>query len=54
VTKAWVDSGFKDDVAIRGAVHGIEQPRQPTGDTGTKAPEAHLIYETGISTLIAL
>jgi transposase len=24
VTKAWVDSGFKDDVAIHGAVHGID------------------------------
>jgi hypothetical protein len=32
----------------------IEQPRKPTGDTGTKAPEAHSIYETGISALIAL
>jgi hypothetical protein len=24
VTKAWVDAGFKDDVAIHGAVHGID------------------------------
>ncbi|GIG63566.1 DDE transposase [Longispora fulva] len=24
VTKAWVDSGFKDDVAIHGALHGID------------------------------
>jgi hypothetical protein len=24
VSKAWVDSGFKDDVAIHGAVRGID------------------------------
>jgi hypothetical protein len=24
VTKAWVDAGFKDDVAIHGAVRGID------------------------------
>lgn len=24
VTKAWVDTGFKDDVAIHGALHGID------------------------------
>ena len=24
VSKAWVDAGFKDDVAIHGAVHGID------------------------------
>jgi len=24
VTKAWVDAGFKDDVAIHGALHGID------------------------------
>jgi hypothetical protein len=24
VAKAWVDAGFKDDVAIHGAVHGID------------------------------
>lgn len=24
VTKAWVDAGFKDDVAIHGAIHGID------------------------------
>jgi transposase len=34
VTKAWVDAGFKDDVAIHGALLGIDVPQTP------KAPAA--------------
>jgi transposase len=33
VTKAWVDSGFKDDVAIYGAVHGIDVEQVKRSDT---------------------
>lgn len=33
VTKAWVDAGFKDDVAIHGAVHGIDVEQVKRGDT---------------------
>lgn len=33
VTKAWVDSGFKDDVAIHGAVHGIDVVQVKRSDT---------------------
>jgi len=33
VTKAWVDSGFKDDVAIHGAVHGIDVEQVLRSDT---------------------
>jgi hypothetical protein len=36
VTKVWVDSGFKDVVAIHGAVHGIdvEQVKRSAAATG--------------------
>jgi transposase len=33
VTKAWVDSGFKDDVAIHGAVLGIDVEQVKRSDT---------------------
>jgi hypothetical protein len=33
VTKAWVDSGFKDDVAIHGALHGIDVEQVNRSDT---------------------
>jgi transposase len=33
VTKAWVDSGFKDDVAIHGAVLGIDVEQVKHSDT---------------------
>ena len=33
VTKAWVDAGFKDDVAIHGAVHGIDVEQVKRSDT---------------------
>lgn len=33
VTKAWVDAGFKDDVAIHGALHGINVEQVKRGDT---------------------
>jgi transposase len=33
VTKAWVDSGFKDHVAIHGAVRGIDVEQVKRGDT---------------------
>lgn len=33
VTKAWVDAGFKDDVAIHGAVHGIDVEQVKRTDT---------------------
>jgi transposase len=33
VSKAWVDSGFKDDVAIHGAVHGIDVEQVKRSDT---------------------
>ena len=33
VTKAWVDSGFKDDVAIHGALHGIDVEQVKRSDT---------------------
>ena len=33
VTKAWVDRGFKDDVAIHGAVLGIDVEQVKRGDT---------------------
>jgi transposase len=35
VTKAWVDSGFKDDVAIHGALHGIDVEQVKRSDTAT-------------------
>ena len=34
VTKAWVDAGFKDDVAIHGAVLGIDVEQVKRSDTG--------------------
>jgi transposase len=34
VTKAWVDAGFKDDVAIHGAVLGIDVEQVKRADTG--------------------
>jgi len=33
VTKAWVDAGFKDDVAIHGAVPGIDVEQVKRSDT---------------------
>jgi hypothetical protein len=33
VTKAWVDAGFKDDVAIHGAVLGIDVEQVKRNDT---------------------
>jgi hypothetical protein len=33
VTKAWVDAGFKDDVAIHGAPHGIDVDQVKRSDT---------------------
>jgi hypothetical protein len=33
VTKTWVDSGFKDDVAIHGALHGIDVEQVRRSDT---------------------
>jgi hypothetical protein len=33
VTKAWVDAGFKDDVAIHGAVRGIDVEQVKRSDT---------------------
>jgi transposase len=35
VTKAWVDGGFKDDVAIHGALHGIDVEQVKRTDTST-------------------
>lgn len=35
VTKAWVDAGFKDDVAIHGAVLGIDVEQVKRADTGS-------------------
>lgn len=35
VTKAWVDAGFKDDVAIHGAVLGIDVEQVKRSDTTT-------------------
>src|SRR5215212_9941643 len=35
VTKAWVDSGFKDDVAIHGAVLGLDVEQVKRSDTTT-------------------
>jgi transposase len=38
VSKAWVDAGFKDDVAIHGALHGIDVEQVKRSDTtGGKA-----------------
>jgi len=33
VTKVWVDAGFKDDVAIHGALHGIDVQQDKRSDT---------------------
>ena len=33
VTKAWVDAGFKDEVAIHGALHGIDVEQVKRSDT---------------------
>ncbi|MCI0689891.1 MAG: transposase [Sporichthyaceae bacterium] len=35
VTKVWVDTGFKDDVAIHGAVHGIDVQQVKRSDAAS-------------------
>ena len=39
VTKAWADSGFKDDVAIHGALHGIDVEVVKRSDTSGFVPQ---------------
>ena len=54
VTKAWVDAGFKDDVAIHGAVHGIDVEQVLRSDSDTETLRNYLNLQKGISELIAL
>jgi transposase len=54
VTKAWVDTGFKDDVAIHGAVHGIdvEQVKRSDQQTGFVPQKRRWVVEQTHGTLM--
>jgi hypothetical protein len=53
VTRAYVDAGFKDDIAIHGAVHGItvEQVKRNTTATGFVPVAKRWVVERTYGTL---